>query len=393
LDDETTVKNYEKTESSDPNSQPDEEVYVPPRITHGELYPGCNALQEELESKGIRDVIVTLAIDYTKSNESNGFSSFEKKSLHTLSDKQNFYETSIRVICETVEPFDHDKSILVFGFGDSTTRDKGIFPLHPPGSKGIQGYRNVLNTYRQVTPNVKLLGPTCFAPIIREAINISKANPNKFQILVIICDGEVDEFKDTIESIVKASSYPIGIICIGVGDGPWSELHELDDRIPKRKFDNFQFTEYSKYRASDHRLATACFAEIPTQFRIANTLGIMGGNGNGNENSTPNGKVDTKSQGIANNIPPQQYSDSTPQFSGFNDTQSQQNGAPFNGNFQRDAYQNEGNFSTAQWNSDSQQYDEQEQWPPNFGERFGTANNGITTGYQNNNTEQNNNYY
>jgi len=128
----------------------------------------------------------------------------------------------------------------------------------------------------------------------------------------------------------------------------------------------------------------------------------MGGNGNRNgyenENgntSTPNGKVDTKSQV---NAPPQQYSELTPQFSGFNDTQSQQNGAPPNGNFQyppiqRDTYQNEGNFSTAQWNLDNQQYDEQEQWTPNFGERS-SANNGITTsGYQNNNTNQNNNYY
>lgn len=75
----------------------------------------------------------------------------------------------ISIVGRTLEPFDDDKLIPAYGFGDITTTDKAVFPFYPP-PKVCVGFQEVLKRYVEITPGIQLSGPTSFAPIIRGKI-------------------------------------------------------------------------------------------------------------------------------------------------------------------------------------------------------------------------------
>ena len=113
-----------------------------------------------------------------------------------------------------------------------------VFPFF--ADRPCNGFHEVLQRYNELTPNINKSGPTSFAPIIKETINIVKRNgktmnicclkclEGAYHILIIIADGLVtsDTLSDKTESdtraaIVEASKYALSILVIGVGDGPW----------------------------------------------------------------------------------------------------------------------------------------------------------------------------
>jgi hypothetical protein len=40
-----------------------------------------------------------------------------------------------------------------------------------------------------------------------------------YYILLIITDGRINDFQDTVDLIVKAASLPLSVLFVGVGDG------------------------------------------------------------------------------------------------------------------------------------------------------------------------------
>lgn len=232
-----------------------------------------------VKNAGVDSSNLIFGIDFTKSNLYSGRFTFDGHSLHYLDENNlNPYQRVISILGKTLAPFDKDGLIPAFGFGDSVTEDKRVFPFKEDESY-CNGFEEVLSIYNQVVPKVDLGGPTDFAPLIREAIRIVEKS-GEYHILVIIGDGQVTAERRTQDAIVEASHYPLSIIMVGVGDGPWGIMEEFDDKLPKRKFDNFQFVHYES-TVVNAEFPEAVFAlnalmEIPDQFKQIKLQGLLG---------------------------------------------------------------------------------------------------------------------
>jgi len=236
-------------------------------------------LEIALRTTGLEASQLIVGIDFTKSNTwQGGRPYFDHQNLHHISHILNPYQQVLSIMCQALAPFDSDQLIDAYGFGDTQTTHKSVFPFYSRvDERGIlveqPCYRleGVLERYNQIASSIEYSGPTSFAPIIRKAIELVSQR-KEYHILLIIADGAVDDMKETINAIVEASKHPISIVCVGVGRGPWEKMEKLDDNIPKRDFDNFQFVDFHEIMRrcenASVEFAKHALMEIPAQYQF-----------------------------------------------------------------------------------------------------------------------------
>jgi len=231
-----------------------------------------------MKQAGLERTNLIFGIDYTASNKYQGEVSFDGRCLHELSNKLlNPYQHVIRTMGRTLAPFATSSIIPAFGFGDQRTTDWSVFPLK--STDYCKSFDEVLHAYNEVTPTIVLAGPTNFAPLIYQSIEICR-QMRDYHILVIVADGQVTNERATRRAIVDACKFPLSIVMVGVGDGPWDMMHVFDESLPKRPWDNFHFIDFNeviKLESTSPEVAFAVQAllEIPDQYKRIKKLGLL----------------------------------------------------------------------------------------------------------------------
>eukprot|EP01023_Acetabularia_acetabulum_P062206 TRINITY_DN7633_c0_g1_i1.p1 TRINITY_DN7633_c0_g1~~TRINITY_DN7633_c0_g1_i1.p1 ORF type:complete len:310 (-),score=35.82 TRINITY_DN7633_c0_g1_i1:103-1032(-) len=242
-------------------------------------------LTEALQNEGLEQSKIILGIDFSQKNMQSLSSN---ESLHNITENEaNIYEEVITLLGKTLSGFNEDGKLPVYGFGDKKTEDKAVFPFVKDDEQ-LSGYDAVVQRYRQVAPHVQLYGPLSFAPLLIHATQIVKQSKLLYHILIIIASGSFDPLliEENKKALVHSSKYPLSIVFIGVGDGPWHGVEYFDNKVSHRVFDNFQFVDFNRLKKERDRqgwtthqfeeeFALRVLMEIPEQFKLIQAHHLM----------------------------------------------------------------------------------------------------------------------
>ena len=234
-------------------------------------------LKKSMAMAGVEDVNLIVAIDLTKSNIENGAESFGGRSLHHIgldpTDRNPYQRVIESCITSLLDVLDEDRVIPTLVFGDLESKERGGCRYIDPEAYGFIG---VLNAYNREIPQATMSGPTTFGPILKEAMRIVRGKGMTYHILLIICDGQITDWATTNAELANACEYPLSIVIVGVGDGPWDEMQFLDDDADNL-WDNVQFVLYDA-AFSNEVFAVHALQEIPDQFIEIRARGLIGNN-------------------------------------------------------------------------------------------------------------------
>ena len=157
-----------------------------------------------------------------------------------------------------------------------------------PENPFVNSYQGLLQVYTSIVGSLNFVGPTNFAPIISESMKAVErgfqVNKLVYSVLLILTDGLITDFQDTVRVLVHCSRLPMSVIIIGVGNEDFKSMDALDaDFVPLRDAygntavrDIVQFVPFREYHANPAMLAEAVLRELPKQIdEFYQSIGIV----------------------------------------------------------------------------------------------------------------------
>jgi Copine len=180
-------------------------------------------------------VHLCVAIDFTSSN---GYP-YDPSSYHYQSKTSslNDYEETIVTIGNALfgsSQFQcHKSSIPVWGFGakyDGTVRH--IFQCG--STPTVDGVSGVLDAYQSVFESDFIMsGPTIYTQVLQAAASKAKRlhdavhEQSQYVVLLVITDGVMDNYDETIERLNAYRTVPLSIIFVGIGRCDFTKMYNL----------------------------------------------------------------------------------------------------------------------------------------------------------------------
>lgn len=249
----------------------------------GDSFLEFSQIVKKLTDLGIsRQLHFIVGVDFTSSNLETGKRCYGGLSLHDVNavarSEYNPYLQALHLLAEACQEMQADRKLYAYGFGDAQSGADYIFSFHRNDGP-LTGFDELIHRYTEIAKAITLGGPTSFAPLIRQAIKRVRETRD-YHILFIFADGNVSQSDKlaTELALQEASRYPLSIVMVGVGDGPWDIMVKYDDKLKRRCFDNFQFVEFQMcfHRHATHKrkdaFALDAFMEVPAQYTMCKAM-------------------------------------------------------------------------------------------------------------------------
>ncbi|PRP81401.1 hypothetical protein PROFUN_11022 [Planoprotostelium fungivorum] len=187
-------------------------------------------------------------------------------------------EQAIWAVGSILADYDSDNRFPVFGFGAKVEEGKpSCFALNDNQQDPyVTDLMGIIISHIESKGKYEP-GPVLFTPVIEAAGALSSKHNTqgvqRYNILLIITEGKIDDLQSTIDAIVKYENTPLSIVIVGLGHGDFEEMNKLDgDDEPLESSngtiatrDIVQFVALDKYKGNMEAIARATLEEIPGQ--------------------------------------------------------------------------------------------------------------------------------
>ncbi|CAL8149969.1 unnamed protein product [Prunus armeniaca] len=155
-----------------------------------------------------------------------------------------------------------------------------IFLVFESGVKGFK-ISDPLNQKKILSGDVVFEVKTM--PMINPIENVHKMLKSTLRWRKLGNKNKLKKEKKKKKKMLRINSYALSIVLVGTDDGCWEHMKKFQEMIPKRKFDNFQFVNFTEIMPKDGTLsdeeaafAHAALEKLPSQYKAAVELDLVG---------------------------------------------------------------------------------------------------------------------